>query len=100
MKDIDDEIKETENKLETLKLRKARLATQTPEQRVASAFHSLFCHYNHTDGCSWLYEQKNHIDDWNADTHISWLEKAEKFVDEMGANAAIEAVEALGKALN
>lgn len=100
MKDIDDEIREAEDRVESLKLRKARLAMQTPEQRVASMLHSLFCHSNHDDACSWLYEQKNKTDDWNGDTHLRWLEKAEKFVDVLGANKAIEAIDALGEAMN
>lgn len=34
------------------------------EKALATALHSLACHWNHTDGCSWFYD-KDTDHDWN-----------------------------------
>jgi hypothetical protein len=56
---------------------------------LATALHNVQCRWNHTDGCSWYYEEdewKKPGHGWAADmwkpgtmrAHASWLEKAKK----------------------
>jgi hypothetical protein len=54
----------------------ARLTTYEslpPEYQVAERLHSLLCHWNHTDGCSWEYQT------WQnpGDARMRYVEKAE-----------------------
>lgn len=48
------------------------------EQRLldlATALHDLLCHWNHTDGCSWHYE--NGLDKWDTGyAHKQYLKQA------------------------
>lgn len=81
MKNIDKEIADAEAKLESLKLKKARLTQLTPEQKVARLLHEMFCNANHADGCSWFYEVSHDTDDWDKDTHVRYLGKAERLCD-------------------
>jgi hypothetical protein len=47
-------------------------------QKIAEWLHKEFCCWNHTDGCSWLYEE----DDWNGWAHKKYLEKARRLLNE------------------
>ena len=49
----------------------------TKLQTLADVLHSLRCHWNHTDGCSYLYESWDNI----RSTRQSWLDKAQAMVD-------------------
>ena len=46
------------------------------EYQVAEKLHSMLCHWNHTDGCSWEYES------WKEprDTRMRYVEKAENLL--------------------
>ncbi len=34
-----------------------KIPTLTKDQKLATKLHEMFCHSNHTDGCSWCYEK-------------------------------------------
>lgn len=76
MSDNSSKIKELEQQITNLKAEDEYLQSLTPVEKVAIALHSAFCIGNHTDGCSWFYEMKNGIDDWNGNTHDRYLTKA------------------------
>lgn len=44
-------------------------------QALALLLHEFNCHYDHTDGCSWLYEERER-DPWLGDAHKKWLRLA------------------------
>lgn len=96
-KDIDDEIAETEEKLKKLYAQRTAHEKLTPTQRLAGRLHSLLCHWNHTDGCSWEYEKdSNNIDKWDGNDHRPYFAKAESILlvmDEKTANKFIDALE-------
>jgi Tat protein secretion system quality control protein TatD with DNase activity len=48
------------------------------EKRLAIFIHSRTCHNNHTDSCSWGYEIKNGLHNWQGYAHKTALNKAEK----------------------
>jgi len=48
-----------------------------PLKRTAERAHNLLCPYNHTDGCSWEYENGS----WQSDAHSRWLRKIDTVVN-------------------
>ncbi len=51
------------------------------EQQLAITLHTMPCHHNHTDGCSWEYENRKTADgvyeaDWAGYAHEQYLTKA------------------------
>jgi hypothetical protein len=50
---------------------------QLPLRDIAVKAHECFCFWNHTDGCSWGYEEHSE-NCWNSYSHKSWLSKVEK----------------------
>lgn len=73
---IEKEIIEKTASLEELKSKKKLLEDGDPKG-VAEFLHLKFCHFNHTDGCSWFYEK-----DWDnrSSTKAEWLSKAYKLI--------------------
>lgn len=69
-------IKELEKQIAALRTEDERLAAMLPEQRLAISLHSLLCHYNHIDGCSWEYEGSKNIPEWTGHAHSRYLTKA------------------------
>ncbi len=77
---------QTELNAERLRLDMAQSRIEELEKKLAHApssdegladiLHELICHWNHTDGCGWFYE------DWAAlrpgSTRAGWLDKARK----------------------
>lgn len=95
---IDDEIKEKEEQLRELKLRKKKLEAKVePRHEVAQMLHSLFCHSEHTESCGWFYEMEDKIDDWSRSTHGRYLDKADRFIRLLGIDQAKKALNALSK---
>ena len=79
MKNIDElktKIKQHEDELKKLKETLDTLTTEDPACTLARELHNKFCMWNHTDGCSWHYEIKNGIDQWNELAHEQWIRKA------------------------
>ena len=78
--------------------RKEEMARTNPLADLAEALHEKFCHWNHTDGCGWFYEQ------WpgpNGGTRQSWIARAQKVQAVMqrhalGRKGLDELLEALG----
>lgn len=95
--DIDQEIKETEAKLEELRGKRNKLSMMSPEQRVAIFLHDHTCHADHNDGhCGWGYEvtaKGGHS--WDGSAHKRYFEKAEKLVELIGEETAIQVVNIL-----
>ena len=51
-------------------------------QKLASLIHNKTCHWNHTDGCSWCYEEWDEIPlGWAKSEHIKIAEKMLKKYD-------------------
>ena len=76
------EIEELEKKLKELKKKEEeekREKENKPEYFLAKKLHSLLCHSNHTDMCSWEYE-KGDSDCWSRFAHAQYLELAEKLL--------------------
>ena len=54
------------------------------DYKLAELMHDLFCRHNHTDGCSWFYENGGSHPARSApwelgDSHKRWLGKAREF---------------------
>lgn len=54
--DFDAQIAAKRKEIEQLEQRKLAVERKSPLQKLAEAIHDIECHWNHTDGCSWLYE--------------------------------------------
>jgi hypothetical protein len=48
------------------------------DERLAITLHSMLCHANHTDGCSWGYEESGDKTEWNGYAHKRYLEKSRR----------------------
>ena len=64
-----------QNELQQVEQAEAKL---TPEELLAIDLNGSLCNWNHTDGCSWLYEVKNNVHEWNGYAHAKYLEAAQK----------------------
>ena len=51
---------------------KAAQADLEPIKALTERAHNCLCQWNHTDGCSWGYEQSA-SDPWGCDAHARWL---------------------------
>ena len=63
----------------------------TVKEKIAEELHSLLCHENHTDGCSWSYE--NWAEPGYAKT--KYLMKAEKVLAITDSKTIVQIVDAL-----
>jgi len=75
MNDIDSQISELENKINTLREQKKKIASMSPSQKLATYLHNSFCVScvsSHNDMCGWFYED----DDWTRYAHSTWLKRA------------------------
>lgn len=50
--------------------------------KLAILLHDHFCGYNHTDGCSWLYEMRNGFHLWQQTKHQDYIKTAGKIIAE------------------
>lgn len=50
-----------------------------PLKALATRAHDLLCPFNHTDGCSWGYEEGS-TDQWQGSAHNRWLTKIDRLV--------------------
>lgn len=53
----------------------------TPIQELAIRIHEKTCYANHIDDCSWGYEVRKGVHDWDASTHKRYLKKANKLLE-------------------
>lgn len=95
--DIDQEIKETEAKLEELRGKRNQLSMMSPEQRVAIFLHDHTCHADHNGGeCGWGYEiSSKDGHNWNGSSHKRHLAKAVELVKLVGEETAVQVVNIL-----
>lgn len=70
------EIKETEDRLKTLKSSLKKTKELTKYEQAAIILHEQLCHWNHTDGCSWHYAVKQGNHDWTEFAHDKYLKMA------------------------
>jgi hypothetical protein len=64
------------DRLEVIKRMEAD-AKLGPLKDTAARAHDLLCPYNHTDGCSWGYENGS----WKSSEHSRWLRKIDALVN-------------------
>lgn len=81
MRNIDEEIRETEKKLNVLKDEKLGLEMSDPACELAIFLHDMTCRYDHTEGCGWFYEIKNGKHDWSRYAHQQELRRARKLLE-------------------
>ena len=66
----------TRDRLDAIK-RAEDEAKLEPLKATAERAHDLLCPYNHTDGCSWGYENGS----WQSDAHSRWLRRIDVLVN-------------------
>ena len=91
--DHDKELEKAEAKLKEAQehFNKAKLAVRQfnglpNEFKLAEAIHAIQCHWNHTDGCSWFYE------DWDSKTgtRADYVKKAVAVLSEVDFTVAMK----------
>jgi len=89
--ELDEEIKEYEEKIKELKKEKKRKSNLPDDQRLAEALHEKQCHWAHEDQCGWFYES------WEKPGYSrnEYLEKAQKMLSEMSFEQAMKVVKYL-----
>ena len=95
MKDIDIEIQEAEQRLESLKKQKEGMLLSGPDCDLAIAIHNLTCRYNHTDQCGWEYEIHNNVHAWNEYAHAKYLGIARRVLKVTDAQTATNVLNAM-----
>lgn len=90
-----EKIKKLQEEIDSLQAIDNAFNAMPSEQQLAVQLHTLLCHYNHTDGCSWDYENSGGRIDWKGHAHGRYLEKAllvQTFCNKVGikANDAVE----------
>lgn len=87
MTDYNRKIQDLQKEIDRLRLEKEQEELEAKTKRqiglrpLAITAHSLLCCYNHTDGCSWGYEEGENVD-WNYGEHARWLDKIEKILQD------------------
>lgn len=73
--------KEVKKRLALLEAARDKAAEERrgPLKALTIRAHEVFCGWNHTDGCSWGYEDSA-TDPWLCDAHLRWLRHVEKLV--------------------
>ena len=78
---------------------KAMQNTYSEEEKIAIYLHSILCHMNHTDMCSWYNEMKHDRleDDFSRYNHRIYLKKARAVIQ---AGYSIEDLKKIHDAIN
>ncbi|WP_421578624.1 hypothetical protein [Shinella sp. M31] len=74
-----DEMRKATEALEDAKAAEAAERME-PLKALAERAHSCLCQWNHTDGCSWGYEE-GAKDPWACDAHTRWLRHYDKIIN-------------------
>ena len=89
--EIDNQKRELQKQLEEAE-RDDTVKRLMPFRGAAILAHGLFCMYNHTDGCSWGYEQDGSEHNWGFGAeysqHKHWLELVFKTATELNMTEA------------
>lgn len=64
--------------------KRAELAKE-PAKQLAVYLHAKLCRWNHTDGCSWHYFEKNGQHDWSEHSHARYLQQAQSVISRLKA---------------
>lgn len=94
IKNLSNKILEKQQEITKLMQELNDLKSLPDEKKLATAMHQKFCHSNHSDGCSWFYDEN----DWRKeDSHKIYLEKARKLLEVLNYNIeiALEVVKVL-----
>lgn len=59
------------------KIEKLEKIANDPTRILAERLHGSFCHWNHTDGCSWYYEQWEHVGKTDKRSKYEYFQKAQ-----------------------
>ena len=73
---LQEEIWEKEEELSKIQVELAAVKELLPHERIAVELHNILCRHNHTDGCSWFYEVKKGVHNWDGNEHKLWAEKS------------------------
>jgi len=73
---IDDRITQLKKEIENLEDQKVAEQIEEKYKKTATLLHEQFCHWNHIDGCSWMYDD----DKWIEPVRKEYLRKAEKLL--------------------
>ena len=68
-------IQKLKDEIAALEKADAEMAALGPDHRIAIKLHDMLCTQN-PDGCSWYYEIKKNVHDWNTFEHGRYLKKA------------------------
>lgn len=83
VKKMDKSIEKLEADLQKLRDEREAMVKMPANQRLAIELHGSTCTWNHTDGCSWFYEFKDGIHDWNGNEHRRRLDAANRILGKM-----------------
>lgn len=75
--ELDKKIKDTRAELEKLEAEKQGYDSLSAEKKLAIELHKQLCHWNHTDGCGWMYESDYDPRAWARDTRADYLRRAQ-----------------------
>ena len=79
VKDLFDHKRQAEERLRLAQNREYE-ARREPLKAIVIRAHDCLCPYNHTDGCSWGYENGN----WSSYSHHTWLAHYDKLINGYG----------------
>lgn len=76
VKQVDAEIAKREDEIQALREERKKIIEMDPDRRMAEQMHTMFCTWNHTDGCDW------HYGSWDRPTNArnKWLKKAKEAI--------------------
>ena len=78
------EIKRLEQQLEREKLLNPKV------KEIATLLHDMLCRWNHTDGCSWEYENDGDFVNERSETRGRYYRRAMKIVESRDADTVID----------
>ena len=98
MKQIDElsqEITDLENEAREKKMMREQLRQLDSPYILAIALHANLCHYNHTDGCGWMYTKDIDYNAWKTDTsRKKYLEMAKRVLEVTDVATAMKIINA------
>lgn len=96
LKKAQDSARKIAEKIEAAKTREAE-ERMGPLKDLVERAHNCLCQWNHTDGCSWGYEEGS-TDKWMGWAHSRWLRHYDKIINGDGYNkptATLQEIEIL-----
>ena len=66
-----------------------------PLRALVVRAHNCLCQWNHTDGCSWGYEE-NSPDPWKCDAHHRWLNHYDRLLNGSSYEKPVATLEEVG----